>query len=70
MRAMTPAQREKYVQDLAKQRAAIQAQINADNEKRRVYIAQAQKQGSAQDTLDQAILGSVREEAGTKGFTF
>jgi hypothetical protein len=36
---MTPAQREKYVQDLAKQRASIQARINADNEKRRAHIA-------------------------------
>jgi hypothetical protein len=70
LRALTPAQREKYVQDLAKQRAALQAQINADNEKRRLYIAQQQKQGSAQDTLDQAILGSVREEASARGFTF
>ncbi len=70
MRGMTPAQREKYVQDMEKKREQIQAQINADNEKRRQYIAQQQKQGAEQNTLDQAILGSVRDEATQAGFAF
>jgi hypothetical protein len=70
MRTMTPAERERYVRDMQKERAQLQDQINAANEKRRAYIAEQMKQGSEQNTLDKAILGSVREEATNKGFTF
>jgi hypothetical protein len=69
MKGMTPAQREKYVKDLAAQRADLQRQINAANEKRRVFIADAQKANAQANTLDQAILSSVTEEAKKQGFS-
>ncbi|HTZ52861.1 MAG TPA: vWA domain-containing protein [Spirochaetia bacterium] len=68
MRKMTPADREKYLQGLSKQRADLQAKINDLNEKRRVFLADAQKKSSQGNTLDTAILGSVKDEAAQKGF--
>ena len=68
MRKMTPADREKYLQGLSKQRADLQAKINELNEKRRVFLADAQKKSSQGNTLDTAILGSVKDEAAKKGF--
>lgn len=70
MRTMTPAQKERYVKEMAEQREQIQAQINAANDRRRDYIAKEMESSAEQQTLDQAILGSVREEAADKGFTF
>ncbi len=55
--------------DLAAKRADLQKKINAANEKRRVYIADAQKTNAQTNTLDQAILSSVKEEAKKQGFT-
>jgi hypothetical protein len=68
MRKMSPAEREKYVKDLAAKRAEIQKKINALNEQRRVFVAEYQKKNVAQNTLDQAILTSVKEQAEKKGY--
>jgi hypothetical protein len=69
MKGMTQAQKEKYVKDLAAQRVELQKKINDANEKRRLFIADALKKSTPADTLDQAILTSVRDEAKKKGFT-
>ena len=69
MQKMTLAQKEAYVRTLAARRADLQGQINAANEKRRVFVAEAMKTRPAQDTLDQAMLASVKEQAEKKGFT-
>jgi hypothetical protein len=69
MKGMTPGQKEKYVKDLAAQRAELQQKINAANEKRRVFITDAQKTNAQTNTLDQAILSSVKEEAKKQGFS-
>ncbi len=69
MRSMTPAQKEKYVRELAAKRADLQAQINASNEKRRAFVAAEMQKRAAQNTLDQAILTSARDEAKAKGFS-
>jgi len=68
MKKMSPAEREKYLQGLAGQRAALQDKINELNEKRRVFLADAQKRNAQTNTLDAAILGSVTDEAARKGF--
>jgi hypothetical protein len=69
MQKMTLAQKEAYVRTLAARRADLQAQINAANEKRRLFVAEEMKTHSAQNTLDQAMLTSVKEQAEKKGFT-
>ena len=69
MRKMAPADREQYLQKMSADRARIQAKINDLNEKRRVFLADAAKKNAQANTLDQAILTSVKDEATKKGFT-
>jgi hypothetical protein len=69
MRKMKPAEREKYLQKVSADRAQIQAKINDLNEKRRVYLADQAKKNAQANTLDQAILTSVKDEAAKKGFS-
>jgi hypothetical protein len=69
MRKMSLPEKEKYVQGLVARRADIQKKINDANEKRRVYLAEQMKSQAKTNTLDQAILTSVKEEATKKGFT-
>ncbi len=69
MKGMTLAQKQKLVADLAAKRADLQDKINAANEKRRLFLADAAKKNAPADTLDQAILSSVRDEATRKGFS-
>jgi von Willebrand factor type A domain len=69
MQKMTPAEREKYIQGLSGKRAELQAKINGLNEKRRVFLANEMKKSTQGNTLDTAILGSVKAEAAKKGFT-
>lgn len=69
MRKMTLAQKEAHVRLIAARRATLQGQINAANEKRRAFVAEEMKKHSAQNTLDQAMLTSVKEQAEKKGFT-
>jgi len=68
MRKMTLPEKEKYIQGLGARRAELQEKINAANEKRRVYVAQEMKKNAQVNTLGQAILSSVKEEAAKKGF--
>jgi hypothetical protein len=68
MRKMSLPEKEKYVQGLSAHRAELQEKINAANEKRRVYLAQEMKKNTQTNTLDQAILTSVKEQATKKGF--
>ena len=69
MQKMSPAEREKYIQGLAGKRADLQSKINDLNEKRRVFLANEMKKSTPGNTLDAAILGSVKSEAAKKGFT-
>jgi hypothetical protein len=68
MRKMSLAEKEKYVQGLETRRAELQEKINTANEKRRLYVAQESKKTAASNTLDQAILTSVKDQATKKGF--
>jgi von Willebrand factor type A domain len=69
MRGMTLAQKEKYVKDLAAKRVEIQQKINADNEKRRTFLANAAKAATQANTLDQAMLTSIHDQAKKEGFS-
>jgi len=69
MRKMTLPQKEKYVQGMVSRRTALQEKINAANEKRRLYVAEQMKNSAGANSLDRAILTSVKAEAAKKGFT-
>jgi hypothetical protein len=68
MRKMTPAQREEHIRALAVRRADLQKKINEVNEKRRLYVAAEMKKRSQANTLEAAILLTVKDQAEQKGF--
>lgn len=72
MQKMTPDQRKAYVDQKRKEREKIQSQINQLGEERKKYVAEAlRKQAQTNtNTLDQAVIGAVRDEASAKGFKF
>lgn len=73
MQSMTLAQREAHVKELATQRTELKAKIAALETKRQTYIAEERKKqatSTAQATLGEALLKSIRDQATKKGFEF
>jgi len=72
MKGMNATQRKEYVDKKAKERETIQTKIREVNENREKYIADERKKtaGSAKNTLDEAMLGAVREQAIKKKYKF
>lgn len=70
MRGMSVKEREAYVDKKAKERAAIQNEINELSAKRQTYIAEEQKKAGQTDaTLGAAVIETVRVKAQKEGFT-
>ena len=72
MKGMDAAQRKDFVDKKAKEREAVQTKIREVNEKREKYIADERKKqsGNSKNTLDEAMLGAVREQATKKNYKF
>jgi hypothetical protein len=72
MRRMTVAERKAYVQAKAEERARIQKRIAELGAARDQYVAQERKKQAAAgaETLDSAIIKTVREQALGHGFRF
>ncbi len=70
MREMTLEERKKYVADKSAERAGIQERINALVAAREQFVAEALASMEQEDTLGQALIGTVRAQAGEKGYTF
>lgn len=70
MKAMSPRQRTAYCTEMEQKRQRLQARINTLNEQRRVYVAREMKKNTAGNTLDQAIVKTIRAQAGEKNFKF
>lgn len=71
MRDMTPEERKAHVAANAKRRKAIQEEISKLNEERKRYVASEMKKRSesgAEETLDQAMIKALREQAERKKF--
>ena len=66
------AGRKAKVDEAARQRATIQAQINKLNKEREQYLAAERKKqlGDKEDTLDQAIVKAIRDQATRHNLTF
>lgn len=69
MRNMKPEEREDYVRQMAQKRREIREQIRQLSAARRAYLAEKRRNLSGA-TLDDVIIGAVREQAARKGFTF
>ncbi len=72
LRKMTPEQRNAYVESKAKERREIQQRIVQLNKDREKYVAEEMKKrvASGTDTLDSAIIKTVRMQANARQFTF
>jgi von Willebrand factor type A domain len=72
MRAMKPAERDKFVEEKARERAEIQHKIAEVNGKREAFI-KSKKSASgkpADAAFDDAMMGAIRTEAEQQGFGF
>jgi hypothetical protein len=72
MRKMDKAERRAHVEKQSKKRAEIQEKIRKLNEERKKYVSEKRKEmsKSGTDTLDAAMIKSVREQATKKKFKF
>jgi hypothetical protein len=69
MKGMTATERENYVKQKSQERATIQKEIQVLNDKRKVYIAQHKSNDQTQ-TLDAAMLKSIKEKGKAKNLTW
>jgi hypothetical protein len=71
-RKLDQAARKSKVEAAAKQREGIQAQINKLNKEREQFLAAERKKqiGNKADTLDQAIVKTIRDQATRQNFKF
>ena len=70
MQKMSESERKTYVATKAKERAELQAKIQALNDARNKYVAARMKTQSATNTLDAVVISTVREQAVKKSFRF
>ena len=70
MKKMTVKERETYVQKMKKRRSVLQEKINTLNRERSEYIAAKNREQSEENTLNNALLKVIREQAEKKHFTF
>lgn len=72
MKGMTVEERKKYIKDKAEERANIQKEIQEIAEKREAFIAKKRKEeaGNSNNTLDQVMLKTIREQATKRGYEF
>ncbi len=70
MRGMTTAEKEEYIEEKAAERARIQHEIQALNEKRKEYIAQHTEASAEKGMLDAAMLKAIKEKARMKNFSW
>ncbi len=72
MRKMSPAERKAHLETQKKKRAGLQEKIRVLNAERRKYVAEKRREMSDKggDTLDAAMIKSVRTQASKKNFKF
>jgi hypothetical protein len=70
MQKMNKEEQKKYVQTNIKKRKAIQDKINKLNLERRTYVAEQEKKNAKDNTLDRAMLNSIRKQAQNKKYAF
>jgi hypothetical protein len=72
MQKMREDERKAYIEDKAKEREKIQAEINKLNEERKKYVAEEMKKQSQSgaNTLETAVIQTIRDQAAKKNFKF
>jgi len=72
MRKMTAEERVAHVEKMAKQRAEVQSRIQSLNKQREEFVTTKRREmaGGKGDTLDEAVVNTVRHQAAAKGYRF
>jgi hypothetical protein len=70
MKNMSKEERKKYIETKKKERAEIQKKINQLRKERDKYVAGKRKKMADENTLDQAIINAVKEQAKKKNYKF
>lgn len=68
MQSMNQAERQKYIEEKTKKREKITQEIHELNKKRAEYVAEKSKANSNDNSLDKAIITSLRKQAASKNF--
>lgn len=68
MRGMSPARRAEYVRSMQQKREVIQRRISKLHGDRLRYVEQESRKRSRNMSLDSAITGTIREQAGSRGY--
>ncbi|MCE7872668.1 VWA domain-containing protein [bacterium CPR1] len=69
MQSMNEGERAAYVEKKSRERSALQARIRELSAKRDAFLAEKQKAASGEETLDEAMIKAVRNEAVKRGYT-
>ncbi len=70
MKAMDIEERKVYVEQKTAEREKIKLQIQELNKKRELYVAKIKKEKGQKNTLDEAIVGAIRDQAKANRFVF
>jgi Mg-chelatase subunit ChlD len=71
LQGLAPAAAASFVEEKARQRQVLQAEIKTLSEQRREYLKEkVEEAGGAAASLDDRIYSSIREQAGAKGFVY
>lgn len=70
MKKMNRSERKAYVDSMSRKRAGIREKIRSLSEERRRYVEREHKKHAAVNTLDTAIVNTIRTQAGKKGYVF
>jgi len=70
MKAMTSAEKQKYISDNKKEREEIQKEILELNKKRTIYVANLEKDTKTENSLDDAMIKAIKKQAKSKNFVF
>jgi hypothetical protein len=70
MKSMSKKERIQYVEKMKRKREEIQKKIKQLKKERDEYVSQKRKQLSMEQTLDEALLNAVKEQAVKKKYKF
>jgi len=70
LKKMNKKERKEYVEKMQKKREAIQKKIKKLNQERQKYVLEKRKQISGEQTLDEALVKAIKEQASKKNYKF
>ncbi|MBN2440744.1 MAG: VWA domain-containing protein [Spirochaetales bacterium] len=69
MKKMSKEERKTYIEEMNNKREEIQKEIMELYKERETYVAEQQKLNNAENSFDEALVGAIREQAESNGFS-